>query len=59
MAYIWRDKLVKRLMAEWKSKESAEKIAYSIWKKKYWKKGMANKAKKGRKILWNLSNKKS
>lgn len=48
MAYIGFKKLQQQLQGEWHSKESAWKIAYSIWKKKYWKKGMAERAKRGR-----------
>jgi hypothetical protein len=35
MAYLWWDKLVRKLRSEWKSKESAEKIAGYIKAKKY------------------------
>lgn len=46
--YMGWDKLVKKLMAEGKSKESAEKIAATIGRKKYGKSGMAAKSAAGR-----------
>jgi|TARA_R100001463_G_scaffold50547_1_gene100881 GH24 family phage-related lysozyme (muramidase) len=42
------DRMVKKLMAQGKSKEAAKKIAYSIGVNKYGKKGMARKAAAGR-----------
>lgn len=42
-------KLSNKLQRQWKSKESANKIAYSIWVKKYGKAGMAKKAAAWRK----------
>jgi len=48
MVRIWFKKLTSQLQKKWKSKESAKKIAYSIWVKKYGKKWMAKKAAAGR-----------
>lgn len=42
-------KLSNKLQRQWKSKESANKIAASIGFKKYWKTGMARKAAAARK----------
>lgn len=56
MAYTWRDNIISKLTTEWKDVESAEKIVWSIWQKKYWKQGMENKPKRGR-ILGRLSKK--
>ena len=42
-------KLSAKLQRQGNSKESANKIAYSIWAKKYGKAGMAKKAAAGRK----------
>jgi hypothetical protein len=42
-------KLSNKIQRQWKSKESADRIAASIWIKKYGKAGMARKAAAARK----------